>query len=69
VDDGNPWSVVGDLAAVLESLGLRYAVGGSLASSVAGEPRSTQDADVSVALRPEHVDALIEKLSDQCVIA
>ena len=65
MNDANPWVVVGELAAVLERLGLRYAVGGSLASSIAGEPRSTQDADISVDLRPEHVDALIEALPDR----
>jgi hypothetical protein len=63
VDDANPWLVVADVARVLEALGLRYAVGGSLASSVAGEPRSTQDADISVELPPEHVDALLDGLS------
>jgi hypothetical protein len=65
VNDANPWAVVAELAAVLEGLGLRYAVGGSLASSVAGEPRSTQDADISVDLGPEHVDALVEALADR----
>lgn len=63
MDDANPWTIVADVARVLEALGLRYAVGGSLASSVAGEPRSTQDADISVDLRPEHVDALLDGLS------
>ena len=63
MDDANPWSAVAEVARVFEALGLRYAVGGSLASSVAGEPRSTQDADISVDLRPEHVDALLDGLS------
>jgi hypothetical protein len=63
VDDANPWLVVAEVARALEALGIRYAVGGSLASSLAGEPRSTQDADISVDLRPEHVDALINGLS------
>jgi hypothetical protein len=30
VDDANPWLVVADVARVLEALGLRYAVGGSV---------------------------------------
>ena len=65
MSDANPWVVVGELAAVLEALGLRYAVGGSLASSVAGEPRSTQDADISVDLTPEHVEAMAEALAER----
>jgi len=65
VNDANPWAVVAELADVFDILGLRYAVGGSLASSVAGEPRSTQDADISVDLGPEHVEALVEKLTDR----
>lgn len=46
-------------------MGLRYAVGGPLASSVTGEPRSTQDAEDSIE-RPAHVytpeDVLLHKL-------
>lgn len=34
--------------AVLDDLGIRYAIGGSLASSVHGQPRYTQDADITV---------------------
>lgn len=65
MNEANPWAVVAELATVLEGLGVRYAVGGSLASSVAGEPRSTQDADISVDLGPEHIDGLVEALADR----
>lgn len=65
MDSSNPWVVVAELADVFERLGLRYAVGGSLASSVAGEPRSTQDADISVELRPDDTAALIESMSER----
>ena len=40
-----------DLTAALESVGLRYVIGGSLASSLAGESRASMDADVIVDLR------------------
>ena len=53
------------VAEVLDALGVRYAVGGSLASSVVGEPRSTIDADLVVELLAEHVDSFIEQLSGQ----
>lgn len=47
------------LARILERLGVRYCVGGSVASSVYGEVRTTLDVDVVADLHPEHVDALV----------
>ena len=47
------------LARILERLGIRYCVGGSVASSVYGEVRTTLDVDLVAELRPEHVDDLI----------
>ena len=44
------------VAAGLECCGVRYLVGGSVASSVTGEPRSTMDVDLVVALTQEDVD-------------
>ena len=49
------FKVVLEVARVLEELEASYAVGGSLASSLWGIPRSTQDADLVVDLRSEHV--------------
>jgi hypothetical protein len=47
----------------LEALSIPYAVGGSIASSVHGEPRMTADADLIADLRPEHVGPLVERLA------
>ena len=47
---------------VLERLGVRYHIGGSLASSTHGLPRSSADVDVIAELRPEHVDDLVAAL-------
>jgi hypothetical protein len=47
------------LGRIFERLGIRYCVGGSVASSVYGEVRTTLDVDLVAALRPEHVDALL----------
>ncbi len=47
------------LARILEQLGVRYCVGGSVASSVYGEVRTTLDVDLVADLGPEHVDALV----------
>ncbi len=43
----------------LERLGVRYHVGGSIASSALGTPRSTLDVDLVAELRPQHVTQLL----------
>lgn len=47
----------------LERLGVPYAVGGSLASSLHGVMRSTLDVDIVADIKPEHVPALVSALS------
>jgi hypothetical protein len=46
----------------LEKLGVRYAVGGSLASALYGVARATADADIVADLRAEDVELLLEAL-------
>ena len=46
----------------LKWLGVRYYVGGSLASSVRGLPRTSIDVDLAAELRPEHVAPLVGAL-------
>lgn len=53
------------LAEALESCGVRYLVGGSLASAVSGEPRSTVDVDLVVELTEKDVELLISLLGDR----
>ncbi|OGO29479.1 MAG: hypothetical protein A2Z16_12045 [Chloroflexi bacterium RBG_16_54_18] len=48
---------------VLEKLGIPYAIGGSLSSSVHGVMRATLDADIVADLRLEHKPAFIAALS------
>ncbi len=43
----------------LESLGIPYAVGGSLASSLHGVMRSTLDVDIVADMRLEHIQPLV----------
>lgn len=50
------------LAAVFEACGIRYLVGGSVASSLTGEPRSTLDLDMVVAIEAEDVSCLVDRL-------
>ena len=52
------------VAAILEELGITYLVGGSLASSLHGIPRATQDVDLVAGIEQEHVPELIAALRD-----
>lgn len=49
---------------VLTSLGIRYVVGGSLASSLQGIPRATNDVDLVAAMMPEHAVPFVERLGE-----
>jgi len=52
-----------EFAAALERAGVRYAVGGSIASSYFGEPRSTLDVDILIELEPTRIPELVRELS------
>ncbi len=52
----------------LERLGVRYAIGGSFASSLHGEPRSTADFDLLIELDSERVTALVRALEPICYV-
>jgi hypothetical protein len=47
----------------LDAMDILHTIGGSIASSFAGEPRSTVDIDIVVALEERHVEALVAALS------
>lgn len=51
-----PLAVVAEVAGAFDKLGVRYLVGGSLASSVYGVPRATQDVDLVADLPSGLVD-------------
>ena len=52
----------------LDALHIPHTIGGSIASSFAGEPRSTIDIDIVVALEERHIDALVAALSAEFYI-
>jgi hypothetical protein len=52
------------MAGILDELGVRWFLGGSLASSVHGIPRATLDADIVADLRPLHVTPLLKALGE-----
>ncbi|HUQ83453.1 MAG TPA: hypothetical protein VM076_20025 [Gemmatimonadaceae bacterium] len=51
----DPIEIAADTGGRLDALGVAWVIGGSIASSVHGEPRSTQDVDMVVALLARHV--------------
>lgn len=57
-----PLELVRHMAAIFDELGLRYALGGSMASSLLGEPRSTVDVDMAVAMDAGSGEALLERV-------
>lgn len=60
-----PLQIVAKIARILSDLGVDYVVGGSLASSLFGVPRATQDVDFAADLRLDHVDALTSALAGE----
>ena len=57
-----PLDHVAFVGACLDELDARWVLGGSLASSLLGEPRSTNDVDIAVELAPDDVVAFVETL-------
>lgn len=57
------------IARTLKWLGVRYYVGGSLASSVRGLPRTSIDVDLAAELRPEHVTPLVAALAREFYVS
>lgn len=56
--------ITAQVVAAFERLGIPYLVGGSVASSLHGAPRSTNDVDLVADLRPEHIEPLVSALGE-----
>ena len=56
-----PLELIAQVAEMLDDLGIAYALGGSMASSLVGEPRSTVDVDIAIKLEHEVGAALLER--------
>lgn len=50
------------LRSALEHAGIRYAIGGSWASTAFGEPRFTNNLDILADVTPENLDAFLRHL-------
>ena len=63
MDVRGPFDLLLDVVAVLDELQVVYALGGSLASSLVGEPRTTLDVDIVVVVDEGSVEPLLERLA------
>lgn len=54
-----------DVAQVLESLGVRFHIGGSMASAVHGEPRQARGIDLVVDISQQQARELVRRLADR----
>jgi hypothetical protein len=61
-------AAVARVVTVFEALDLDYFVGGSVASSLFGEPRQTLDADLVARLLGRHAEPLVEQLAGEFYI-
>jgi hypothetical protein len=61
----DPIRVLLHVTDLLERIGTPYLLGGSLASSMLGEPRSTVDIDLAIVLRSAGVPALLAALGPE----
>ena len=64
-----PVAVASLVADYLTRIGVSYVIGGSFASSVHGEPRSTNDIDMVVDLRETDIDPFIDAAGSTCYVS
>jgi len=63
-----PIEVTLKVTSVLEKLGIPYLIGGSLASTLYGMVRTTQDSDIITEMRLEHVQLFCKSLKNEFFI-
>ena len=61
ISDMDPFAVAARVTAFFETEEIEYFLGGSLASTVHGEPRFTQDVDIVVRLKPESSSKMMQE--------
>jgi hypothetical protein len=64
VSPDEPLHVVKKVVETLDNLDIPYLLGGSMASSLYGIPRTTNDADIVVDMALKHVEPFVSALSD-----
>ena len=63
--DTEALAVTRQVTGILDTLGVSYVIGGSLASIVHGVVRTTMDADIIAELQPPHAAALVDALGER----
>lgn len=63
-----PIEVTLKVTGVLEKLGVLYLIGGSLASTLYGMVRTTQDSDIIAEMRSEHIQPFVTSLHNEFFI-
>jgi hypothetical protein len=64
-----PLDIALRVVAVLDDLGIPYVLGGSLASSMMGEPRATADVDMAIQIAEQDVGPLIRALESDFYVS
>ena len=64
-----PLQIIQKIIEVFEKLDIPYFIGGSLASSLHGIPRATQDVDIVADIREHHIFSLVDELQNQFYIS
>src|SRR5688572_29678919 len=62
---GELLTAVARVVSVFDALGIEYLIGGSVASSVFGEPRQTMDADLVACVLGRHAQPFVDALSNE----
>ena len=60
-----PIQITKIITTVLEELEIPYFIGGSIASSLHGIPRATQDVDLVADIHHEHIRPLVKNLTNE----
>jgi hypothetical protein len=60
--NNEPISVTMLVVNVLRLLGIKYLIGGSLASALHGVPRATMDSDIIAEIKKEHIERFVSEL-------
>lgn len=66
---GDAIAVAARIGEIFDGLGISYAVGGSIASSIAGEPRGTIGVDIVAALEPSTIEPVLVAVRPQFYVA
>ena len=64
----DPMLITARVTSILESMQIRYFIGGSIASTLYGMVRTTQDSDIVANLRQEHVTTFCSALGGEFYI-